>query len=241
MPFDESDLMAELEQAIADLSSFASAFTMPDGDVTETDRRGVVAATVSPNLAVVKITVQPTWENTVPAAELALAVDEALGRATTRAMGIDPDGAPVELDLDAGASEPPAPITPEVRAEANRTVAQTERRLLDQAAEMGRDPRAAEDRIDRMVAQMEGAIASTERAQSEGALPDEPVRYYSANRMVSMASSGMSFMGTDINQNWLRGKSGTAVTQCLAEILEQAPQDQAAGFAQAFRTAFGQA
>lgn len=236
LPFDEGELMAELEQAIADLNAFASTFELPDGDVTEHDRRGVVAVTVSPGLSVTTITVLPTWEEKVPAPELALAVDEALGRATTRALGLDPD-ADAQPEPDAR----PAPITPQVRAEARRTIDQAERRLLDQAATMGRDFRAGEDRIDALVAQMESAITATELAQSPDALPDSPQRVYSANRMVSMATTGMSFMATDINQNWLKGRSGTAVTQCLAEILEQAPQDQAAGFAQVFRTAFGEA
>ncbi len=237
LPFDMDDLMAELEQAVADLNSFATAFDVPEGDVTESDRRGVVSATVNPNLAVVSIVVKPTWETTVPAEELAVCVDEALGRATTRAMGIDPDAAPDEAaEPDTG----PAPITAADRAEARRTVEETERRMLDSAAALGRDPEAAANRIDAMVAQMEAAITASEQALDRGELSEDPNRYYSANRMVSMASSGMSFMGTDINVNWLRGKSGTAVTQCLTEVLEQAPQDQAAGFAQAFRTAFGQ-
>ena len=71
MPFDEDDLMAELEQAVADLKAFASAFTLPEGDVTETDLTGVVAATVTPGLAVRSIVVQPTWENVVEAGRLA--------------------------------------------------------------------------------------------------------------------------------------------------------------------------
>jgi|JI8StandDraft_1071087.scaffolds.fasta_scaffold89293_2 hypothetical protein len=239
MPFDEDDLMAELEQAVADLKAFASAFTLPEGDVTETDLTGVVAATVTPGLAVRSIVVQPTWENVVEAGRLAACVDEALGRATSRAMGIDPD---LAIDLDAEeAPSGPAPVTASDKAEARRTVADMERHLLDQAASIDRDPEAAATRLEQLVSQMESAIAATERAQAEGIPDGEPDRLYSANRMVSMASNGMSFLGTDININWLKGKSGSAVTQCLSEILEQAPQDQAAGFAQAIRTAFGEA
>ncbi len=235
-PFDESSLMAELEQTIADLNAITAAFTMPEAEVTETDRRGVATATVSPHLAVTRISVQPTWEHTVTAAELPAALDDAIGRATMRAMGLDPDGEESPDSLSGA-----APITGAVRAEAHRTVQQTEQRLLDQAATQGRDPRATEDHIDRLVAQMEAAISAAERAQAEGPLQDEPERLYSDNHMVSMASNGVSLMGTEINQNWLRGKSGTAVTQCLSEILDQAPRDQAAGFASLFRTAFGQA
>ncbi|HPZ49034.1 MAG TPA: hypothetical protein PLA44_04145 [Propionibacteriaceae bacterium] len=239
LPFDENDLMAELEQAIADLNSLATSFQMPEGDVTETDRRGVASATVTPDLAVSALSVVPTWENKIPAEELAMAIDEALGRATTRAMGIDPDADPEAAAADEPPADAPTPVTAADRAEARQTLHDVEERMLNQAAAMGRDERAAEDHIDRMVAQMESALSAAERAQAEGTLPDEPNRFYSANKMVSMASTGMSFMGTEINLNWLRGKSGTAVTQCLAEILEQAPQDQAAGFAKAFRTAFG--
>lgn len=224
---DLESLQADLEQLTADMNQVASLFVPPTGEVTETDDLQVVTATVSPGLVVKAITVESRWDQKVTPEELVWRLNATLGRAMVRSMGFDPELVPPDVVLDEEVA--PAPVTDADRAEAGRTLQAAEERMAAEAFRVRRDPYEAGQRVEGLLARIDGqlrAAEAAERAAAEQEEPEEPERLYSANRMVSAVAMEGTVTEIEINLGWLRGKSGAVVSQCLAEVVEQVPQSE---------------
>lgn len=221
---DLTTLQADLEQVTADMNRVASLFSLPEGDVTETDDLDLVTVVVSPDLAVRSVTVDARWGEEVSPDDLTVRVNTTLSRATVRAMGFDPDAA-VPDDPGADVPQERATVTEADKAAAARLLQATEAAMDATIRQAAQSPDSVgaeiEEMLDRVEAQLRAAEAATVRADDEAG--EEPARLYSENRMVSAAVVAGTVSDIEINANWLRGKSGTAVTQCLAEILQQVP------------------
>lgn len=194
-------------------------------EATVVDVSGQVQASVSLSGRLERVVVSPRWQDRVDDEDLAGIVLETISRAQFGAMELPDDealAAVSDADVEAGVEE---------------ALARATEQLLRPRSEEERQARI--DALPALFASMDADLARMDRAldRLEGSLDADAVEdiepegdeFRSENSMVTVIAKDGFVVDVAIHANWLRGKSGIAVTECLDQIIEQINDQQPAG------------
>lgn len=208
------DAEAMLAKSIAAMNSIGSLFEFSEEPVEGTDEQKVVTATVEPSMQLLSLRVLPKWQEKIEPEQLNLAVRMAIGNATCKVMGFDP----------AGDRRPPVPPDPE-----DIEVTAADREEARQRVQSGMkrfDGIESADRSElweRFDSTMDRAKAMDTTVQQN---PGEK-QYFNESRRASMTYAQGMPVEVEFDLNWLRSRSGNAVTEALMQIIDQAREDNA--------------
>lgn len=211
MTFDPEAMLA---QSIAAMNSVGSLFDFASEPVEGTDEKKVVTATVEPSMQLLSVRVQPKWQEKIEPEHLNLAVRMAIGNATCKVMGFDPAG------------DKPAPVAPDPE---HIEVTAADREQARQRIENGMKRFEGVENADH--GELWEKFHST--MDQAKAIDPEPSRnpgekqYFNESRRASMTYAEGLPVEVDFDLNWLRSRSGNAITEALTQIIDQAREDNA--------------
>lgn len=211
MTFDPEAMLA---QSIAAMNSVGSLFDFSSEPVEGTDEQKVVTATVEPSMQLLSLRVLPKWQDKIEPEQLNLAVRMAIGNATCKVMGFDP----------AGDKRPPVAADP-----ADIEVTAADREQARQRIEGGMSMFDGVENADRgelwerFHSTMDRAKAIDPQVHQN---PGEK-QYFNESRRASMTYAQGLPVEVDFDLNWVRSRSGNAITEALMEIIDQAREDNA--------------
>lgn len=192
---------------------------------TVVDVSGQVQAVVGPTGRLQRVVVSPRWQERIDVEDLPGIVLETISRAQFGAVEL-----PADEDLAAVSDA-------EVQAGVEQALAQATERLLRPRPEEERQARI--DALPALFAAMDEDLARMDRAldRLEAGLDVDDVEdlepegdeFRSGNSMVTMIARDGFVVDVAIHANWLRGRSGIAVTECLDQIIGKIDDQQPAG------------
>lgn len=189
-------------------------------EVTVRDPEGQVAATIDPEGRLARVLVEPRWVDKIETDHLANAILATIAEAQLEASGLSGD-APVITDE-------------QVAAKRQEILRQAENEL--QAPTPEGELQAKIDNLPNLFDRLDDALQRLEDRATELETPipleeaaalglteapmGEQIR--SENSMVSLTVNPEGgVVDVSIHRNWLEGKSGIAVTECLDQIISQ--------------------
>lgn len=222
--------MDELDQALAQIAEAMAVVRdlptlSPQTNFTEIDEDRTVEVVVDEDGKVTSIKVLQNWEDRISADMLADRINMTLGKAELRIVGVNPDGDdsatqidPAEVELIDPRTPQDIVITQEDRHAAEEQADRSYDAFMARVEQTSKNREAVWEDIQRKFDELDEVLAEDEAPVDE--------RYFSENRMVSIAGNGSMLGNVEITESWLASpRSALTITQALSEALAQVPQD----------------
>lgn len=211
-------VMQQLEEAIASVRGINGVLQPPTEQFTETDEDRIVTVSVDADGNFTQIKVASGWEDRLEPEMLQSRINEVIVRAVVHRLGLNPDMTQDEADALVEQIGLPSQVQQKDRDMAEQMVFEQSRDFEQLVEQVGADSGRALEELYKNLDRLDAALSSQDT-------PTQEQRYYSKNRMVSVLSNGQDIREVSFKENWLDiPRSGTTITICFNEILEQLPQ-----------------